>query len=227
MEVPVEYITTTGCEKTVVHFFQTVLDQTVQGRVFILVDHPTVKVDFETAMHRCVEVSKISTMAVQAPELIQHIRQAATNKYEQLLSKLAMVDFVRMVGGIYRPGDSDLPILEMAEGQMIGPRVVVRPGALVKVRKSSQPPQAMSLSPSARPGVSPGGGDLGDWVDPTGSHTAMPIGGMGRGRSAYRTPPQVALPPGRHVPMQQTAGGTPANAIRLPSGGVGGNYVGV
>eukprot|EP01063_Lacrimia_lanifica_P018406 TRINITY_DN25327_c0_g1_i1.p1 TRINITY_DN25327_c0_g1~~TRINITY_DN25327_c0_g1_i1.p1 ORF type:complete len:328 (+),score=100.50 TRINITY_DN25327_c0_g1_i1:91-1074(+) len=145
----VEYLTSNVSLGTTVHFFQ-VLEQLRPGdnpmaprakRMLVLVDRSTYMSDLETAINRCVAVSKIEVMGIFPGDL--ELLRGEPTQYDILLQMSATVDFVRTIGGVFKANDPEnpVPVFEMEEAQPIAERVFCKPGYIDPVEFGGGPDQ--------------------------------------------------------------------------------------
>eukprot|EP01062_Namystynia_karyoxenos_P022629 TRINITY_DN18694_c0_g1_i1.p1 TRINITY_DN18694_c0_g1~~TRINITY_DN18694_c0_g1_i1.p1 ORF type:complete len:363 (+),score=93.57 TRINITY_DN18694_c0_g1_i1:107-1195(+) len=113
------------------HFFQ-VVEQGVraggkpQKRIVVLVDRPTFLAELDTAINRCVMVSKIEHMCLFEEDL--RALTGPLTQYDVLLQMSSMLDFIRTIGCIFKPNDPMNPstMYELEENQPIAARVNCR-----------------------------------------------------------------------------------------------------
>jgi len=152
----VSYLSSTSYSTTLVvlHFFQ-VAEQTQnsnnnrpsQKRLLLLVDPPTYKSDIDTAITRCVMISKIEEMVIQR----EHLTSLTTPfcAYDVLLQHYSLLDFIRMIGAIYRPTHPpslNIPLFELEENQPVAGRVLVRLMSNVKWMKEEMTPSLSDVA---------------------------------------------------------------------------------
>eukprot|EP01060_Flectonema_neradi_P026859 TRINITY_DN362_c13_g1_i1.p1 TRINITY_DN362_c13_g1~~TRINITY_DN362_c13_g1_i1.p1 ORF type:complete len:322 (+),score=63.77 TRINITY_DN362_c13_g1_i1:97-1062(+) len=120
--------TAAGCA---IHFFQaTGQGQRAGGKpskkLLCLVDRKTFLADVETAVNRCVMISKIEMMAMYQEDA-RPLMEAMT-QYEIILQRGTYLDFVRTIGAIFKPGDpgNPTPMYELEENQNPAVKVNVR-----------------------------------------------------------------------------------------------------
>eukprot|EP01064_Diplonema_japonicum_P038461 TRINITY_DN9347_c0_g1_i1.p1 TRINITY_DN9347_c0_g1~~TRINITY_DN9347_c0_g1_i1.p1 ORF type:complete len:348 (+),score=62.19 TRINITY_DN9347_c0_g1_i1:43-1086(+) len=129
----VEYLTSSnhtaaGCA---LHFFMVVEQGRRAGgkpskRMIVLVDRPTFLAEVDTAIHRCVTMSKIETMCLYE----EHLRPMTgpLTQYDVLLQGSVMLDFIRTIGSVFKPNDpaNPCPMYELEENQPLSARVNCR-----------------------------------------------------------------------------------------------------
>eukprot|EP01060_Flectonema_neradi_P004856 TRINITY_DN1319_c7_g1_i2.p1 TRINITY_DN1319_c7_g1~~TRINITY_DN1319_c7_g1_i2.p1 ORF type:complete len:315 (+),score=48.49 TRINITY_DN1319_c7_g1_i2:41-946(+) len=119
--------TAVGCG---IHFFQ-VTPRAQAGedpakKLVILVDRPMYLSDVDTAMNRCIAISKVEAFVLYTEDL----RPVASpsNQYDLLLRTGSMLDFLRLIGSVFKPGDpyNEVPAFELEPGHSLGLKVNVR-----------------------------------------------------------------------------------------------------
>jgi len=129
----VQYLTSSShtAAGAALHFFQ-VVEQGVraggkpQKRIVVLVDRPTFLAELDTAINRCVMVSKIEHMCLFEEDL--RPLTGPLTQYDVLLQMSSMLDFIRTIGSIFKPNDPLNPstMFELEENQPIAARVNCR-----------------------------------------------------------------------------------------------------
>ena len=120
--------TAVGCG---VHFFQVTPKQQTDGgpppkKLIVLVDRPMYLSDIDAGMNRCIAVSKIEAIVLYTEDL----RPVASpsNQYDMLLRQGTLLDFLRLIGSVFKPGDPHnyVPAFELEPGQPLGLKVNCR-----------------------------------------------------------------------------------------------------
>eukprot|EP00756_Hemistasia_phaeocysticola_P018864 Hpha_TRINITY_DN15624_c4_g8::TRINITY_DN15624_c4_g8_i1::g.99252::m.99252 len=129
----VQYLTSSShtAAGAALHFFM-VVEQGVraggkpQKRIVVLVDRPTFLAELDTAINRCVMVSKIEHMCLFEEDL--RPLTGPLTQYDVLLQMSSMLDFIRTIGSIFKPNDPLNPstMFELEENQPIAARVNCR-----------------------------------------------------------------------------------------------------
>eukprot|EP01059_Diplonema_ambulator_P025952 TRINITY_DN43091_c0_g1_i1.p1 TRINITY_DN43091_c0_g1~~TRINITY_DN43091_c0_g1_i1.p1 ORF type:complete len:371 (+),score=89.15 TRINITY_DN43091_c0_g1_i1:31-1113(+) len=126
----VEYLTSSnhtaaGCA---LHFFMVKEQGRRAGgkpakRMMALVDRQTFLAEVDTAINRCVSISKIEVMCLYE----EHLRPLTgpLTQYDVLLQGSTMLDFIRTIGSVFKPNDpaNPCPMYELEENQPLAARV--------------------------------------------------------------------------------------------------------
>ena len=136
--MPVTYLsssshTAAGCA---LHFFQITEKNKKVGstgrpskRMLCLVDRQSFLAEIDAAVSRIVMISKIETMYLFEEDI--RALSGPLTPYDVQLQGSVLTDFIRMIGGVFKPNDpsAPVPMYELEENQPIAARVNVRSSA--------------------------------------------------------------------------------------------------